>query len=231
MPEFAWISAAPCPPGRWDLRLLGWELRAHSVTATTSASPGVPALLDWREGSRCADWRDALARCQVAAVGVGTTRDRARLLAMGFGDALPATCGPYELAARLQRLEAQTRTIPLHRRAGPVLLDLFQRDGRVGGAWLWLHPREFALLWRLAATPGRRVTRQQLLEDVWRLRHDPQTNTLEVHVSRLRAKLAQSRLGWLVRTHPDGGYMIGQQTARGIQPLLDSPAPSAIGSR
>ncbi len=93
-------------------------------------------------------------------------------------------------------------------RRGPVTLDLFHRDGRVAGRWLGLHPREFALLWRLAETPGVRVGRRQLLRDVWRLDHIPETNSLDVHVSRLRAKLHVARCAWLVETDPLGGYRL-----------------------
>ncbi|QPD00497.1 winged helix-turn-helix transcriptional regulator [Qipengyuania soli] len=99
--------------------------------------------------------------------------------------------------------------MPRRRKAGPVSLDIFYRDGYVDGSWLGLHPREFALLWRLAETPYTRVSRRQLLADVWRMDHLPETNSLEVHVSRLRAKLAISRCGWLVETHPKGGYQLG----------------------
>lgn len=50
--------------------------------------------------------------------------------------------------------------------------------------------------------------RAAMLADVWRLAHVPETNSLEVHVSRLRAKLAPARAGWLVETDPRGGYRL-----------------------
>lgn len=80
----------------------------------------------------------------------------------------------------------------------PARLNVGQADRR----WIGLHPREFALMWRLAECPGEQVTKEALLTDVWRLRHEPETNSLEVHVSRLRDKLALSVLAWLVQTHP-----------------------------
>ena len=73
---------------------------------------------------------------------------------------------------------------------GPLTPDLIHRDAQHGSRWLALHPREFGVLWRLAECPGRRVSRAQLLRDVWRLNHDPETNSIAVHVSRLRSKLA-----------------------------------------
>ncbi|MEH6684539.1 MAG: winged helix-turn-helix domain-containing protein [Qipengyuania sp.] len=156
-------------------------------------------------------------RGRIVAVGVDTAWERAQLLDHGLGDALGSQVAHVELDARLSRIHGQAAGLPRRIQAGPVLLDLFHRDGRLHGRWLGLHPREFALLWRLAETPGQQVTRTQLLRDVWRLDHVPETNSLEVHVSRLRAKLHVSRCGWLVETHPQGGYRLA---ADGVAPPL-----------
>ena len=91
--------------------------------------------------------------------------------------------------------------------AGPLWLDLFHRDASCRGRWLALHPREFALLWRLAETPGRTVSQRTLLADVWRLSMEPGTNRVAVHVARLRRKLDGVGLGRLIAT--DGaGYRL-----------------------
>ncbi len=109
--------------------------------------------------------------------------------------------------------------IPRFREIGDVTLDLVHRDGRVEDRWLSLHPREFELLWRLAQQPGERVTRRQLLADVWRINFEPETNSVAVHIARVRAKLAPYGLSKIVVTHPDGGY------------YLDAPpGPSAFAS-
>lgn len=207
LPAFSWISCAPIPPARWDLRHLGWSL--GNDRTCDGADGRVPVLLDWRDGYRPEDWTSIRRPETVVAVGADDPIARASLLEAGFGDALGTQVALVELAARLMKLEAFARTMPRRRKAGPVTLDIFYRDGRVDGNWLGLHPREFALLWRLAETPYTRVSRRQLLVDVWRMEHLPETNSLEVHVSRLRAKLAISRCGWLVQTHPDGGYQLG----------------------
>ena len=89
-----------------------------------------------------------------------------------------------------------------------MTLDLFHRDGRVEDRWLGLHPREFALLWHLAETKGQVVSRADLLMAVWRLKHDPGTNSLEVHVSRLRTKLNAAGVKGLIETDPAGGYRL-----------------------
>ncbi|MBX7527758.1 winged helix-turn-helix domain-containing protein [Qipengyuania vesicularis] len=207
--EYTWLSVAPSPPGRWDLRLLGWRLRPEF--RPQAVRPGLPTLLDWRIGFRCSDWTELPHKQAVIAVGVDEPEVRAQLIGEGFGDALSSQIALVELAARLLKLEGLDRKIPRQQRIGPVNLDLFFRDAQVDGKWIGLHPREFALLWRLAETPNRPVSRAELLRDVWRLNHEPETNSLEVHVSRLRAKLAVSHVGWIVETHENGGYCIGSR--------------------
>ena len=98
--------------------------------------------------------------------------------------------------------------IPRFREAGDVTLDLFHRDGRVDDRWLGFHPREFELLWRLAEQPGVRLTRKQLLLDVWRIDFEPETNSVAVHVARVRSKLDVFGLACILATHPDGGYFL-----------------------
>lgn len=134
--------------------------------------------------------------------------ERAELLARGCGEVLSSAAGMGELAIRARRLASLPGLLPRLREAGPVTLDLMHRDGRVGQSWLALHPREFALIWRLAESPGTPVTRPELLREVWRLRHEPETNSVQVHVSRLRSKLAAHGLGALVATDPAGGYKL-----------------------
>ena len=98
--------------------------------------------------------------------------------------------------------------MPRFREIGDITLDLLHRDGRVEDSWLGLHPREFELLWRLAFQPGKPVSKKDLLADVWRIKHDPATNSLAVHVARVRAKLEPFGLSHLLATHPGGGYYL-----------------------
>ncbi|WP_324826622.1 winged helix-turn-helix domain-containing protein [Qipengyuania zhejiangensis] len=214
--RFSWFSQKAEPPARWDLRHIGWGLAC--VAACRKGMAKVPCLVDWRAGCRPPDVDSIAQPATTMAVGVDDGRARARLLARGFGDAVGTQVALVELAARLMKLEILAGALPRRRVAGPVTLDLFLRDGQAGGVWLGLHPREFALLWRLAETPDRPVSRRELLADVWRLDHIPETNSLEVHVSRLRAELAISRCAWLVETHPRGGYCLGksEETARSV---------------
>nr|WP_240048855.1 winged helix-turn-helix domain-containing protein [Parerythrobacter lutipelagi] len=90
--------------------------------------------------------------------------------------------------------------MPRQIQAGPVLLDLFHRDAQIEEDWLRLHPREFEVLWYLAERPRQRHSRLELLRDVWRLRHDPETNRVAVTIARVRRKLARFKLDSLIAT-------------------------------
>ena len=141
-------------------------------------------------------------------LGVDCGSERVRLLRAGCGEVLPASVELPELEQRAQRIAAARECLPRRRELGPLTLDLLHRDARGAGGWLALHPREFGLLWRLADRPGECVSRARLLRDVWRLEFEPGTNSVEVHVSRLRSKLAGAGIEGLVETDPQGGYRL-----------------------
>jgi len=196
--EFGWIAERCEPPPQWDLRRIGWTLAADPADAPVR-------LVDARG---CSASRCALESALCLFVGVDSGRDRARLLEAGCGDALPASVGLPELARRARRVAERGDSLPRRREIRGLTLDLLHRDARAGERWLALHPREFALLWRLAEQPGEPVSRATLLRDVWRLEFEPGTNSVEVHVSRLRAKLALGGMPGLVETDPAGGYLV-----------------------
>lgn len=204
MAVFAWAGGG-APPPQWDLRYAGWAL------ADAESSYRRIELIDWR-GRSVAEALAALASLLEPALcvflGIDCGRDRAKLLDRGSGDALPGTVGLPELDLRSRRLWSAGENIPRRRSIGLLVLDLMHRDARAGGRWLGLHPREFGLLWRLADRPGEPVSRARLLRDVWRLDFDPGTNSVEVHVSRLRGKLAAAGLNGLIETSATGGYRL-----------------------
>lgn len=213
MLEFGWLSRADWPPGTWDLRYDGWLIR-RSNPASRGRAQSWPILVDWRVEHRLSlDIQPGMTRWLMA-LGVEDEEERSRLMKLGFGEALPSCVSLSELAVRAVRVSHLAQSMRRHQQVGAVTLDLFHRDGRVGNRWLGLHPREFALFWRLAEAEGARVSRRALLADVWRLDHDPETNRIEVHVSRLRAKLASVRLSWLIATDPRGGYRLHSEGLR-----------------
>jgi DNA-binding response OmpR family regulator len=120
-----------------------------------------------------------------------------------------------------RRFPDRDAMMPRFRELGDLTLDLFHRDGRVADSWLGLHPREFALLWRLSEQPGERITRRQLLAEVWRIHFEPETNSVAVHVARVRAKLEPFGLARLIGTHPDGGYFLDVPPDAGSYAMAD----------
>jgi two-component system OmpR family response regulator len=220
---FGWVAPVREPPDRWDLRLSGWTL-CHGHHGNRCDCQHV-LVCDTR--TLTCQQRRGLAESDRPAwrlimLGVEEPAERAALLALGCAEALGASTTRRELAVRAKRIDGMFGVLPRWRDLGPLTLDLLHRDARTGSTWLRLHPREFGVLWRLADTPGERVTRRQLLRDVWRMGHDPQTNSVEVHVSRLRSKLEAAGCPQLVQTAPEGGYRLV-----GEVPLM---FPSATGS-
>jgi DNA-binding response OmpR family regulator len=117
-------------------------------------------------------------------------------------------------------------SLPRQRWHGRLMLDLLAREAWADGQPLGLHPREFALLWRLLDQPGQAVTKATLLREVWHLTFQPETNSLAVHVSRLRGKLALAGLGHLVQTDGAGGYCLA--AAEPAPPGVADPAEPVL---
>ena len=216
MAVFGWISDRLRPRAPWDLSACGWELCEAGCSGPGTLDARTDCrhilLVDAAELSpqaRRALVNDDRPAWRLLMLGVEDSHERADLIALGCAEVLPASITLRELDTRARRVSEMFQCLPRWREAGPLMLDLFHRDGRLERRWLGLHPREFGLLWRLAERAGQRVTRKQLLHDVWRLDHDPETNSVEVHVSRLRGKLARLGCASLIETVPEGGYRIG----------------------
>ena len=92
--------------------------------------------------------------------------------------------------------------------ADDLRMDLIRRTVKRGDVKIDLLPREFALLALLLRRKGRVQTRTMLLESVWDISFDPQTNVVETHISRLRAKVDRPFERELIRTVRGAGYKI-----------------------
>lgn len=130
------------------------------------------------------------------------------MLRMGFGDALDFGISLDELEYRVLRLAHFAQSLPRYRHHGALKIDLLAREAFVASRALGLHPRVFALSWRLADNPGEAITPRELLSDVWHLAFRPETNSLAVPISRLRAKLRVAGIDGLVETASDGAYRL-----------------------
>lgn len=221
------VAGARNPPWHWDLRRVGWRLAGHEDAGFRHSD--YPILIEHNA------LREARLRRECTVVlGVDCADERVRLLAEGFAGALCGAIGLVELSARAHRVHISAGLVPRRRQVGPVTLDLYHRDAQLAGRWVGLFPREFELFWRLSEQCGTRLTRLQLLKDVWRLEHDPETNRVEVHVSRLRAKLAFAGAGDLVGTDRAGGYFVRPAALEPLPPahdqsMLDACTRAAAG--
>jgi two-component system OmpR family response regulator len=136
--------------------------------------------------------------------------DRVDGLDAGGDDYLVKPFAFEELMARLTAL-ARRPTLgssPTVLSAGDLEMDLVSRTVRRGGESSDLQPREFRLLEFLLRSEGRVVTRKMLLERVWEFHFDPQTNIVETHISRLRAKIDRGRAAPLIQTVRGVGYLL-----------------------
>lgn len=117
--------------------------------------------------------------------------DRVRGLQAGGDDYLTKPFAFSELLARVQALIRRATSAPEATRlvAGDVTLDLVTREVTCGGRAVDLQPREFSLLAFLLRHAGRPVSKTMILEHVWDYSFDPQTNVVDVVMSRLRAKI------------------------------------------
>ena len=96
-----------------------------------------------------------------------------------------------------------------HLRVADLELDLLAHTATRAGEPVRLQPREFRLLEYLMKHAGRVVTRTMLLENVWDYHFDPQTNVIDVHISRLRAKIDRGEAQPLLHTVRGSGYLLG----------------------
>jgi two-component system OmpR family response regulator len=139
---------------------------------------------------------------------LGRIEDRVEGLEAGADDYLVKPFAFSELAARINALARRGPiTAPVTRyECGTLSMDLLRREVRRDGKAILLQPREFRLLQELLRNSERAVTRTMLLERVWGFHFDPQTNIVETHISRLRAKLNEGDKADLIETLRGVGY-------------------------
>ncbi|GAB4063386.1 response regulator transcription factor [Uliginosibacterium sediminicola] len=138
--------------------------------------------------------------------------DRIEGLRAGAADYLGK---PFDFTELLLRLEGLVQRGQSNRESEQQLsiedLIIDRRNRRVsrGGQAIDLTEKEYALLLVLAEHPGRSVSRAMLLEKVWGYQFDPQTNLIDVHISKLRAKVDRGFQRSLLRTIRAVGYVLG----------------------
>jgi len=141
--------------------------------------------------------------------------DRVRGLKAGGDDYLTKPFAFSELLARVEALARRGKSdAPVTKlTVADLELDLLSRQVRRAGQKIDLQPREFRLLEYLMRHAGQVVTRTMLLEGVWDYHFDPQTNVIDVHVSRLRQKIDKPFAAALLHTVRNAGYMLRAEAA------------------
>ncbi|MFN3616188.1 MAG: response regulator [Rubrimonas sp.] len=141
---------------------------------------------------------------------VGGVDDRIEGLQAGGDDYLVKPFAFGELSARIQALARRPQAAVQETvlTAGDLTMDLIRRKVTRAGVEIDLLPREFALLEHLLRRKGRVQTRTMLLEAVWDIGFDPQTNVVETHISRLRSKIDKPFGRELLKTVRGAGYRI-----------------------
>ena len=141
---------------------------------------------------------------------LGEVDDRVTGLKAGGDDYLVKPYAFSELIARVEALSRRRETgaVATTLKVGALEMDLIARAVHRDGQEIDLQPREFQLLEFLMRHAGQSVTRTMLLEKVWEYHFDPQTNVIDVHISRLRAKIDKGFDHPMLQTVRGAGYRL-----------------------
>ena len=141
---------------------------------------------------------------------LGSADDRVRGLKAGGDDYLTKPFAFAELLARIEALSRRRSSVPetTKLRVADLELDLLARSVTRGGRDIDLTARELKLLEFLMRRAGQVVTRTMLLEGVWDLHFDPQSNLIDVHISRLRQAIDRGSDRPLIHTVRGSGYVL-----------------------
>jgi len=142
---------------------------------------------------------------------LGEVDDRVKGLRAGGDDYLVKPFAFSELLARVEALQRRATDIDQQEttlRVADLEMDLLGRRVLRASMFIELQSREFRLLEYLLRHKGQVVTRTMLLENVWDYHFDPQTNVIDVHISRLRGKINKNSDHQLIRTIRGAGYII-----------------------
>jgi DNA-binding response OmpR family regulator len=214
-----------------DVAIQGFLKRAlvdagYQVDTATSAKAGeVKALEGVHDafiidlGLPDMDGLDLIARCRVqgssAPVLILSARrsvdERVKGLEHGGDDYLTKPFALAELLARLRNLLRRSSALPndsVRLQVADLQLDLVRHEARRGDHLLQLTSQEFSLLEYLCRNAGRVVTRTMILDHVWRMRIDPATNVVDVHIYRLRSKVDHNGFTPLIHTIRGVGYVL-----------------------
>ena len=187
-----------------DRPRLAEECAPRGLRLVPDPSPVLLATV--ADATALATWRRHSPSAAIVAL-VGDAAGEAALLDAGAEDTIVSNACDALVAARLaavcRRRGATSRLV-----CGELTIDLVAHRASRAGCALDLLPREYALLLQLARHADAPVARRALLEAVWGLDFDPGTNVIQVHVSRLRAKLDRGFSAPMLLTDKGCGYRL-----------------------
>jgi two-component system, OmpR family, response regulator len=146
---------------------------------------------------------------------LGDVEQRVEGLKAGADDYLAKPFSFIELNARLESIIRRSHSqaeSPTVLKVADLELDLLKRSVKRGTAALDIQGREFKMLEYFMRNANRLVTRTMLLEGVWDYHFDPQTNVIDVHISRLRQKIDTPGRQALIHTIRGSGYLLGERS-------------------
>jgi two-component system, OmpR family, response regulator len=139
----------------------------------------------------------------------GETSQKLKGFQIGADDYLVKPFEPLELVARIKALLKRYRIVTSQTiRVGELHMDRKTFEVSVRGEPVTLPLKEFELLFKLAGSPGRTFSRDQLIEDIWGYDFDGNERTLDVHINRLRDRFPEDRHSFRIRTIRGLGYRL-----------------------
>jgi DNA-binding response OmpR family regulator len=137
----------------------------------------------------------------------GETSDKVQGFQLGTDDYLVKPFEPLELVVRVKALLkryriAASQTVQI----GNLVMDRKTFEVKANGDSMTLPLKEFELLFKLASYPGKTLSRDQLIEDIWGYDFDGNERTLDVHINRLRERFPEERYSFRIRTIRGLGY-------------------------
>jgi len=184
---------------------LCWAILGAGAAMSADSPTAIRLTLDFRDPAAVGEWT--------------SVDDRVMGLRAGGDDYLTKPYAFTELLARVEALGRRRGTSPTQTvyRVGELEMDRLSHQVTRGTTEIDLQPREFRLLEYLMRNAGQVVTRTMLLEHVWDYHFDPQTNVIDVHMSRLRAKIDKGFDKPLLHTVRGAGYMIRDGNRDGVR--------------
>jgi two-component system OmpR family response regulator len=139
----------------------------------------------------------------------GETNDKLHGFDLGTDDYLVKPFDPRELVVRVKALLKRYRIATSQTvRVGELYMDHKTFEVRAGGENITLPLKAFELLFKLASYPGKTLSRDQLIEDIWGYDFEGNERTLDVHINRLRDRFPEERYAFKIRTIRGLGYRL-----------------------